>query len=58
MVKEKVPMCHPGDAADGSLSRLQVNSLQTVCINVYKIFLLQAYRWVMGLCRHKREAQS
>lgn len=51
-------MCHPGDAADGSLSRLQVNSLQTVCINVYKIFLLQAYRWVMGLCRHKREAQS
>ncbi|KAM4875939.1 telomerase reverse transcriptase [Thomomys bottae] len=24
---------------------LQVNSLQTVCINVYKIFLLQAYRF-------------
>lgn len=23
---------------------LQVNSLQTVCINIYKIFLLQAYR--------------
>ncbi|EDL37055.1 telomerase reverse transcriptase isoform 1 [Mus musculus] len=24
---------------------LQVNSLQTVCINIYKIFLLQAYRF-------------
>nr|XP_012629578.1 telomerase reverse transcriptase isoform X1 [Microcebus murinus] len=24
---------------------LQVNSLQTVCVNVYKIFLLQAYRF-------------
>lgn len=24
---------------------LQVNSLRTVCTNVYKIFLLQAYRW-------------
>lgn len=27
------------------LLELQMNSLQTVCINVYKIFLLQAYRF-------------
>lgn len=35
--------------------RLQVNSLQTVFTNVYQIFLLQAYRWVLGPCRCTRE---
>lgn len=37
---------------------LQVNSLQTVYTNVYKIFLLQAYRWAHWLRHHRTGAQS
>ncbi|KAK1345260.1 hypothetical protein QTO34_013970 [Cnephaeus nilssonii] len=35
---------------------LQVNGLQTVCTNVYKIFLLQAYRW--GYVKLDRDGHS
>uniref|UniRef100_A0A8C9UJN0 Telomerase reverse transcriptase n=1 Tax=Spermophilus dauricus TaxID=99837 RepID=A0A8C9UJN0_SPEDA len=38
---------------------LQVNSLQTVCVNIYKIFLLQAHRWVVGpRCQQRRRRAS
>lgn len=30
-----------------------MNSLETVFTNVYKIFLLQAYRWVHGWLLHE-----
>ncbi|XP_027945813.1 telomerase reverse transcriptase isoform X3 [Eumetopias jubatus] len=35
---------------------LQVNSVHTVYTNIYKIFLLQAYRWVPRPHGHRRQA--
>lgn len=51
-IKQKTEMCIL-DVFQYFLSLwLQVNSLQTVCTNVYKIFLLQAYRWAYWLHWH------